>query len=183
MGKKIIPIFTVLILLLPASALAGTFYQHENSSYYWYVVDDPHFEVVVPSTAEGYLERELFGLSTLELFFGTGGPQFVVGSVTSPSVTIGKIKSMALSQWEHVFTNVKVEADRKITTSNGTSAYFYAVTASNPSAKQGMMRLVIFQQGNSFAYVMLSCYSSDYNSSTTLRNQWIRAVNDFKWLD
>lgn len=183
MRKYTVPIFALLMLLLPATAFAGTFYEHESSSYYWYVVDDPHFEVVIPATAEGYLERSLFGQATLEMFFGQNGPRFVVASVTSPNVTIGKIKSMALAQWEHLFTNVKVEADRRITTSNGTSAYFYAVTASNPSAKQGMIRLVIFQQGNKFAYVMLSCYSDDYNSSAALRNQWIRAVNDFSWLD
>jgi len=188
MRKSIISALLLAVLLLPAEALAGAFYEHEDSIYYWYVEENPHFEIVVPATGDAYLETDLFGQKTVQIYLGKNnnrfaGPQFVVGSVTSPNVTIERIKSMALSQWGHIFTNVKTEADRRITTSNGTSAHFYAVTASTPAAKQGMLRLVIFQKGNSFAYVMLSCYASDYDSNTTLRNQWLRAVNDFRWLD
>lgn len=183
MRKIVVTIFALLILLLPASALAGKFYEHEDSNYYWYVEDTPHYEVVIPSTAQGYLDKSLFGQKVLDIYFGSDGPQMVVGSIVSPSVTTDKIRAMAIAQWGHIFTNAKVEADRMITTSNGTSAYFYAATASTPSSKQGMLRLVVFQKGSRFAYLTLSCYSSDWNNNAAMRNQWLIAVNDFSWLD
>ena len=77
--------------------------------------------------------------------------------------------------------NVKVEADRTITTSAGTQAHFYAITGSTPAARQGMLRLVVFRNGSRFAWLVLACYANEYESNATVRNQWLTAVNSFVW--
>lgn len=181
MRKAVWPMLALLVILVSAGTQAGTYYEHPEEGFWWFVEDNPGYELVVPSTASGYIDRDLFGQKSVELYFGPTGRQFIVASVISPSVTTDKIKTMALGKYGHLFTNIKVEADRTITTSTGTSAYFYAMTGSTPAAKQGMVRLVVFQRGSRFVYLILSCYASDYESSAAMRNQWLTAVNSFVW--
>ena len=171
----------LLVTLLSAAVHAGEFYEHEDAGYWWYVESNPAFELVIPSTAQGYVQRDFFGQRSVELYYGPTGRQFVIASVVSPSVTTDKSKSMAVAMYGHLFTNVKVEADRTITTSAGTQAHFYAITGSTPAARQGMLRLVVFRNGSRFAWLVLACYANEYESNATVRNQWLTAVNSFVW--
>ncbi len=181
MRKAVWPMLALLLILLSTAAHAGTFYEHEEEGYWWFVESNPAYELVIPSTASGYIERDFFGQKSVELYFGPTGRQFVIASVVSPSVTTEKIKAMAVAMYGHLFTNIKVEADRTITTSAGTQAYFYAITGSTPAARQGMLRLVVFRSGSKFAWLVLSCYANEYDSNATVRNHWLTAVNSFVW--
>ncbi len=56
----------ILCLFLGVQAVqAGTFYLHEHPSYWWYVVEEPAFSAVIPSGADNYIERSIFGMKSL----------------------------------------------------------------------------------------------------------------------
>src|SRR5690554_1816611 len=67
--------FGIIILCLffgVQAVQAGNFYLHEHPSYWWYVVEDPAFSAIIPSGADNYIERSIFGMESLLMTFNDG---------------------------------------------------------------------------------------------------------------
>ncbi|HHY09883.1 MAG TPA: hypothetical protein GX528_04870 [Firmicutes bacterium] len=172
----------ILILLSSALVQAGSgykhdFYKHDHPSYWWYVVEKPGFSAVVPSTAQSYIERSIFGMEKLEMAFEGGAVTMEV--IHQPGDDIEAVKKSLQERYKPLVKDVTLISDREITTTNQLKAHFYAYEATGAHGKKVIFRSVLFKREGSIVYLTLLLDSDDYHGD--MREYWIRAVNEFEW--
>lgn len=184
MGMRKIIVFAVIIILLSGASIVladsdykHDFYKHDHPSYWWYVVAKPAFSAVVPSTAQSYIERSVFGMEILEMVFVNGNITMEV--IHQPGKDVQEVKESLQARYKPLVKNIALIADREITTTNQIKAYFYAYEAIGAHGKKVIFRSVFFQRENSIVYLTLFLDSDDYQGD--MREYWIRAVNEFEW--
>jgi hypothetical protein len=166
------------ILILQAQVVqAGTFYLHDHPSYWWYVVDDPAFSVVLPSTADNYIERSIFGMESLLMTFKEGSVTMEVH--WQPGTDIESVRNSLDVRYKPVVKNLTVLSNQEITTSNNLKCHFYAYEATGANGKKVMLRSVFFQKGRHVVYLTYFLEAAQFEGD--LREYWIRAVNGFEW--
>ncbi|HHT90185.1 MAG: hypothetical protein QM451_11640 [Bacillota bacterium] len=156
---------------------AGTFYLHEHPSYWWYVVDDPAFSAIIPSGADNYIERSIFGMEHLLMTFQKGTITMEV--IYQPGTDIESVRNSLDVRYKPVVKNLTILSNEEITTSNNLKAHFYAYQGTGANGKQVMLRSVFFQKGRHVVYLTLFLEADQYQGD--LREYWIRAVNGFEW--
>lgn len=172
-------IFTAIIFFLinVQAVQAGTFYLHDHPSYWWYVVQQPAFSAVIPSTAENYNQRSIFGMEILEMTFANG--TIVMDVIYQPGKDVEAVRASLEARFKPLVKNVALLADREITTSNNLKAYFYAYEATDSHGKKVMLRSVFFQRGEHLVYLTMFSDSDQYQGD--VREYWLRAVNGLEW--
>lgn len=174
-----------LITLFGISAMAADLYQYEDDRRFWWYLDtDPAFEMLVPSNPSGskyplYIHREQFGEEVLEILLGENGPLMTVGVLKGSQSQVTAIRNNLVGSRKHLFSNVRVTADREITTSMGLKATFYAQVARGADGKDALFRSVFFNRGNDLVYLTYFLNNADYTGFN--EEAWIRAVNTFRW--
>ncbi len=158
-------------------AQAGTFYLHDHPSYWWYVVDDPAFSVIVPSTGQNYIERSIFGMDSLLITFRDGAITMEVNS--QPGTDVEAVRSSLEARYKPLVKNVTIISNQEITTSNNLKCLFYAYEATGANGKKVMLRSVFFQRGGHVVYLTYFLEADQFKDD--LREYWIRAVNGFEW--
>src|SRR5690554_78642 len=118
---------------------AGNFYLHEHSSYWWYVVDDPAFSVVIPSEADNYIERSIFGMETLLMTFEDGTITMEVS--WQPGTDVESVRNSLDVRYKPLVKNITVLNNGEITTSNGLKTHFYAYEATGANGDRKSTRL------------------------------------------
>lgn len=174
----------VMLLTLVAGvsvwASGAQLYQYtEDSRFWWYIDDSPAFEMLVPALKFA-TKLDQFGVESLTLFPDEKGPIMTVGILKGSQSLVPTLRTNLVAGTKHLLTNVKVIADRNITTSTGLRSYFYAQVGDAADGKKAMFRAVFFQRGNDIVYLTYSLYESDYTGFN--EEAWIRAVNTFRWL-
>ncbi len=174
--------FGVLILCLflgvqAVLAGSGSFYLHEHPSYWWYVVEDPAFSAIIPSGADNYIERSLFGMKNLLMTFNDGTITMEVN--WQPGTDVESVRNSLDVRYKPLVKNVTVLNNGEITTSNDLQTYFYAYEATGADGEKIMFRTVIFQRRHHVVYFTLFLEASQYEGN--MREYWIRAVNGFQW--
>lgn len=179
MAMRKINFFVAIILFLISfqAVQAGTFYLHDHPSYWWYVVQEPAFSAVIPSTAENYNQRSIFGMEILEMTFANG--TIVMDVIYQPGKDVEAVRASLEERYRPLVTNVALLADREITTSNNLKAYFYAYEATGSQGKRVMLRSVFFQKDEHILYLTMFCDSDQYQGD--VREYWLRAVNGLEW--
>lgn len=170
----------VIILMLCLSiqvAQAGTFYLHDHSSYWWYVVEKPAFSAIVPSVAQNYIQRSVFGMEILEMTFANGAITMEV--IHQPGKDIEAVRAGLEARYKPLVKNVTLISNKEITTSNNLKALFYAYEATGASGKKVMLRSVFFQKGEHIVYLTMFLDADQFQGD--IREYWIRAVNGFEW--
>ncbi len=171
-------LFTILFIgFLTAPVLAGTFYLHDHEAYWWYVVEDDGFSVVVPNNAERYVEKRIFGQKLLEMTWNDARVIMQVSFISGQDVET--LREALSSQWEPLVSDVTMISDREITTSNDVPAYFYAFEGTGMDGQRGMLRSVFFSRDDAVVQLLMLLPSADYQGD--LREYWLRAVNEFEW--
>ena len=153
---------------------AGTFYLHEHPSYWWYVVDDPAFSAIIPSGADNYIERSIFGMEHLLMTFQKG------------TITMEVIYQPVQTSSQYATARRTVQTGGKeppilsneITTSNNLKAHFYAYQGTC-QRQTGDAAIRVLPKGRHVVYLTLFLEADQYQGD--LREYWIRAVNGFEW--
>ena len=156
---------------------AGNFYLHEHPSYWWYVVEDPAFSVIIPSGADNYIERSIFGMDTLLMTFKNGTITMEVNC--QPGTDVESVRNSLDVRYKPLVKNITVLNNGEITTSNGLKTHFYAYEATGANGKKVMLRTVLFQRKHHVVYLNLFLEADQYEGD--MREYWIRAVNGFQW--
>lgn len=177
MRYKQIILIICLLLLSNQLVLASGFYLHDNKQYWWFHSEDPQFYAVVPSNAERYTQKMLFGNEILEIAFDDGLTIMEISSFKGKEVS--KVVDFVAKKWTTMIDNPVVLANREITTSNDLKTFFYAVEGIGTDGKKGMLRSVFFKQGDAVVYLAMFMRSSDYTGE--FQNHWLKAVNEFEW--
>ncbi|NLM26470.1 MAG: hypothetical protein GX208_10220 [Firmicutes bacterium] len=177
MRYKQIILIICLLLLSNQLAYASGFYLHDNKQYWWYHSEDPYFYAVVPSNAERYTKKTLFGNEILEIAFDDGSTIMEIGSFKGKEVS--EVVDFVGKKWTSMIDNLVVIANREITTSNDLKTFFYAIEGIGADGKKGMLRSVYFKKGDVVVYQAMFLESSKYKGD--LQNHWLRAVNEFEW--
>lgn len=168
----------IFALFLPVQAAwAGTFYLHDHPSYWWYVVDDPAFSVIVPSKGQNYIERSIFGMQNLLITFQDGAITMEVN--WQPGSNVEAVRSSLEARYKPLVKNVTIISNQEITTSNNLKCLFYAYEATGANGKKVMLRSVFFQRGGHVVYLTYFLEADQFKDD--LREYWIRAVNGFEW--
>ena len=168
----------ILIFFCAVQAVhAGTFYLHDHPSYWWYVVDNPAFSVIVPSTGQNYIERSIFGLDSLLITFQDGTISMEVNA--QPGTDVEAVRSSLEARYKPLVKDVAILSNQEITTSNNLKCHFYAYEATGANGKKVMLRAVFFQRGDYVVYLTYFLESAQFRDDT--REYWIRAVNGFEW--
>ncbi len=179
MRRAIICFVTCLILItavLPASA-AGTFYLHDLPDYWWYVLSDVPFSAVVPSGAQYYVERNVFGMNILEILMDNGSVSIEVASMKNS--TIDAVRKSIEERFKPAVKDISVKANRMITTSNNLQCHFYHYEATGNHGRKVMLRTVIFERNGNVVSLSLFLDSSKYVGD--VQQYWLRLVNDSEW--
>lgn len=177
MRRLLIGSVIILFFFSMQVADAGTFYKHDHPSYWWYVIDEPAFSAVVPSGAQGYFQRTVFGMEVLEMTFANGTITMEV--IHQPGSDVEEVRAGLEARYRPLVKDVTILSNAPITTSNDLSAHFYAYEALGANGKKVMLRAVFFQKENSIVYLTLFLNSDQYQGD--LREYWIKAVNGFEW--
>jgi len=168
----------IFALFLPVQAAwAGTFYLHDHPSYWWYVVDDPAFSVIVPSKGQNYIERSIFGMQNLLITFQDGAITMEVN--WQPGSNVEAVRSSLEARYKPLLKDVTILANQEITTSNNLKCHFYAYEATGANGRRVMFRSVFFQRGGYIVYLTYFLEADKFRDD--LREYWIRAVNGFEW--
>jgi hypothetical protein len=177
-SRKTVFILSFIILILTCqSAAAGEFYLHDNKEYWWYHVDNPGFYAVVPSAADVYVSKKVFGYDFLEISWDNGSVVMEVGVI--PNSSRDDVINFVAKRWSPFLQDERVFANREITTSNGLPTYFYAVEGSGPDGNKSMLRSVYFSKDGNVVYLAMYLPNNKYQGK--VERHWIRAVNDFEW--
>lgn len=158
-------------------AQAGTFYLHDHPSYWWYVVEDPAFSAIVPSEADNYTQRSIFGMESLQMTFADGSITMELNY--QPGTDVESVRNSLDVRYKPLVKNITVLSNDSITTSNDLQAHFYAYQATGANGKDVMFRSVFFQEGRHVVYFVYFLEADDYEDD--VREYWIRAVNGFEW--
>ncbi|NMA61054.1 MAG: hypothetical protein GX956_04115, partial [Firmicutes bacterium] len=158
-------------------AQAGTFYLHDHPSYWWYVVEQPAFSAIIPSVAQNYFQRSIFGMEVLEMTFANG--TIVMEVIHQPGKDIEAVRASLEARYKPLVKNVALISNKEITTSNNLKAHFYAYEATGANGKKVMLRSVFFQKGEHVVYLTMFLNADQFQGDT--REYWIRAVNGFEW--
>lgn len=168
----------ILLLFLGVQAVhAGTFYLHEHPSYWWYVVENPAFSAVIPSGADNYIQRSIFGMENLLMTFNKGSITMELDY--QPGTDVESVRNSLDVRYKPLVKNITVLNNGEITTSNNLKAHFYAYEATGANGKKVMLRSVFFQKGRHVVYFALFLEADQYQGD--MREYWIRAVNGFEW--
>ncbi len=177
----------ILLTLLNVPVVqAGTYYEHDHPSYWWYVEKEPAFSAVIPSGVdpktnksggERYTQKSIFGMEILEISFKDD--TIIMEVIHQPGKDIGVVKESLKARYKPLVKDVSIIADRQITTSNSIIAHFYAYEAMGAHGKKVMLRSVFFQKGNSVVYLTMFLDADEYHGD--IREYWLRAVNGFEW--
>lgn len=168
----------VLFLFLGVQAVhAGNFYLHEHPSYWWYVVEDPAFSAIIPSGADNYIERSIFGMRSLLMTFKNGSITMEVN--WQPGTDVESVRNSLDVRYKPLVKNITVLNNGEITTSNDLKTHFYAYEATGADGKKVMFRTVLFQRRHHVVYLTLFLEAAQYEGD--MREYWIRAVNGFEW--
>lgn len=173
-------VFGVIIigLLLGNQAVsAGDFYLHEHPDYWWYMVEDPAFSAIIPSRADNYIERSIFGMKNLLMTFKDGSITMEVNS--QPGTDVESVRNSLDVRYKPLVKNATVLNNGTITTSNNLETHFFAYEATGADGKKVMLRVVLFQKRHHVVYLTLFLPADDYRDD--MREYWIRAVNGFEW--
>jgi len=160
----------------PASA-AGTFYLHDHPDYWWYVPADVPFYAVVPSTAQTYVERNVFGMNILEILMDNGNISMEVAAMKN--TTIEAVRKSIEERFKPAVKDISVKANRMITTSNNLQCHFYHYEATGNHGRKVMLRTVIFERNGSVVSLSLFLDASKYTGD--IQQYWLRLVNDSEW--
>lgn len=178
MRRHLSIVILFLILFLSVQVVqAGTFYLHDHSSYWWYVVEKPAFSAVVPAKAQYYLQRSVFGMEILEMTFANGSITMEVNY--QPGKDIESVRNSLEARYKPVVKNLTILNNGEITTSNNLKAHFYAYEATGANGKKVMLRSVFFQKGEHVVYLTMFLNADQYQGD--IREYWLRAVNGFEW--
>jgi len=175
--KRIIVLAVVLVIIAGSGAGAGEFYLHEQKDYWWYYVGTPGFYAVIPSNAERYYKKAVFGYEFLEILWEKENVVMEIGAI--PNSTVTNAINFVAKRWSPFLKNETVLANREITTSNNLKAYFYAVEGTGPDAVKYMLRSVYFTKEGTVVYLAMYLPSGKYTG--TMLNHWIKAVNESEW--
>lgn len=156
---------------------AGTFYLHDHPSYWWYVVEDPAFSAIIPSGADNYIERSIFGMESLLMTFDDGSISMEV--IYQPGTDVESVRNSLDVRYKPLVKNITVLSNQEITTSNNLKTHFYAYEATGANGKKVMLRAVFFQRKHHVVYLTLFLEADKYQGD--MREYWIRAVNGFEW--
>ena len=116
----------VLLLFLGVQAVqAGTFYLHEHPSYWWYVVENPAFSAIIPSGADNYIERSIFGMENLLMTFQKGSITLEVNC--QPGTDVESVRNSLDVRYKPLVKNITVLSNEEITTSNNLKTHFYEI--------------------------------------------------------
>lgn len=170
------------LLLVPHGAAAqedDVYYHHVDPNYWWYLSQNPSFELAVTSQGRRYITHDVLGEREVTIDYALGGPLFKVGGLRLGGRSAESVRRAVLERYLHLFQQPVVQADNEITTSNNLKARFYAVTGRTPDGKTGMLRFVFFEGAGQVAWLIFlgdeASYSGDY------RVYWLQAVNTFTW--
>lgn len=168
----------ILVFFLSVQVVqAGTFYLHDHPSYWWYVVENPAFSVIVPSKGQNYIERSIFGMDTLLITFKDGAITMEIN--VQPGTDVEAVRSSLEARYKPLVKNVTILANQEITTSNNLSCHFYAYEATAANGKKVMLRSVFFQRSGYVVYLTYFLEADEFKDD--VREYWIRAVNGFEW--
>lgn len=170
-------IIMVILVSAVGTVSAGTFYLHDHQDYWWYMVSDPKFSAVVPSTAQSYIQRNVFGMDVLEILLDNGTVSFELTTVKNSS--IDAVRKSIEERFKPVVKDVSVTANRMITTSKNLQCHFYSYEATGNHGKKVMLRSVIFERNGAVVSMSLFLDSSKYVGD--IQQYWLRAVNEFEW--
>ncbi len=165
------------VVLCGHALASGTFYLHDHESYWWYMRTDPRFSIVVPNDAERYVEKRVSGQRIMEMTWNDGTALIQV--VSLPGESRDTVLDSVQGQYLPLLSDVTIVSDREITTSNGLTAYFYAVEGTDARGTRSMVRNVVFQRSNQLVYLVMTLDSARFQGD--LREYWLRAVNGFQW--
>lgn len=177
--RKLLAVGALILFLFCGAQVnaAGTFYLHDHPSYWWYVVENPAFSAIVPSEADNYIERSIFGMESLLMTFDDGAITMEVNS--QPGTDVESVRNSLDVRYKPLVKNITVLSNQEITTSNNLRTHFYAYEATGANGKQVMLRAVFFQKGNHVVYLTLFLEADEFKDD--MREYWIRAVNGFEW--
>lgn len=177
--RKLLTLGAIIIFFLYGSPViaAGTFYLHDHPSYWWYVVDEAAFSAIVPSGADNYIERSIFGMESLLMTFDDGAISMEVNY--QPGTDVESVRNSLDVRYKPLVKNITVLSDQEITTSNDLRTHFYAYEATGANGKQVMLRAVFFQRGRHVVYLTFFLEADRFQDD--MREYWIRAVNGFEW--
>lgn len=172
-------IILVICLLLLSNQLvqASGFFLHDNKQYWWYHSEAPQFYAVVPSDADRYTQKTIFGNEVLEVAFKNGSAIMEISSFTGKEVSA--VVDFIGKKWATMIKSPVVLANREITTSNGLTTFFYAVEGIGTDGNKGMLRSVFFKREDTVVYLAMFMKSKDYSGD--LQSHWLKAVNEFEW--
>lgn len=156
---------------------AGTFYLHDHPDYWWYVVEKPAFSAIIPSGADNYIERSIFGMESLLMTFNDGSVTMEVNY--QPGTDVESVRNSLDARYKPLVKNITVLSNQEITTSNNLRTHFYAYQATGANGKDVMLRAVFFQRGNHVVYLTFFLEANEFQGD--MREYWIRAVNGFEW--
>ena len=173
----LIAIISFILITTALPAYAGTFYLHDQPDYWWYMGSNPAFAAVVPSKGQSYVERNIFGMDILEILMDNGSVSMEVAALKNS--TIEDVRNSIEERFKPVVKDVKVTANRMITTSNNLQCHFYAYEATGSHGRKVMLRSVIFERNGDVVCLSLFLDSNKYAGD--IQQYWLRAVNEFEW--
>ena len=178
--RKILMTAVVCLVFVAAAwpaAAAGTFYLHDHSDYWWYVLSDVPFSAVVPATAQTYIERNVFGMNILEILMDNGSVSIEIASLKNS--TIESVRNSLEERFKPAVKDISVRSNRMITTSNNLQCHFYHYEATGNHGKKVMLRSVIFERNGNVVSLSLFLDADKYVGN--VQQYWLRLVNDSEW--
>lgn len=170
-------VILLLVIFNVQMVQAGSYYLHDHPSYWWYVEKDPDFSAVIPSEADRYTQKSIFGMEILEMSFQDDS--IIMEVIHQPGKDIQVVKESLDARYKPLVKDISTVSDKQITTSNSIVTHFYAYEAMGANGKKVMLRSVFFQKGNSVVYLTMFLNADKYKGD--IREYWIRAVNGFEW--
>lgn len=156
---------------------ASGFYLHDDNQYWWYHSDNPHFYAVVPSNADQYNTKTIFGYNFLEVSWNNDSTIIEIGTI--PNSDTDQVVDFVAKRWSSLLETRVVFANHEITTSNDLQTFFYGVEGTGPNGVKSMLRSVYFNNGDDVIYLAMFIENDKYQGE--MRNHWLRAVNEFEW--
>ncbi len=170
-------LISIFVFIMSGLVQASSFYLHDHANYWWYIQQAPGFSIVVPNTAERYVQKQYFGRSVLEMTWNDGAVIMEIGSIQGHEVS--EVQQFVAGRFTPFVGNINVLSNRQITTSNDLFAHFYAFDGIGSDGKRSMLRSVYFNREDVVVYLALYLPSASYRGD--LQSHWLRAVNEFEW--
>lgn len=172
---------TLAITLLASSATMAFQYYLSGNDLYWILQDDSvGYQVWVPADAYRYVQTDRFGERMVEISLTENGPVLTVGGIKQTGLSVNTVRQALVNYWNRILSDVQVDNNSQITTSNGIAATFYSITGTSPTGQSVMVRVILYQRGKDIVYITYTLPANQYTGD--IREYWIRAVNTFKWL-